>query len=113
MRQIRASIAVFGQGSFPFFLSKATIREHATQSGVGMHVRHLEDHLDLRLFDRAKWGVRPTAPGKRYYRWCNPIISSLELVNRIEQNLAFLLTGPATTLAGLVMVTFVWRKLSH
>ena len=72
---------MFGQGSFPFFLSKATIREHATQSGVGMHVRHLEDHLDLRLFDRAKWGVRPTAPGKRYYKWCNPIISSLELVN--------------------------------
>ncbi len=98
-RRVRAGLLSF---------SKAAVREHATQSGVSMLVRHLEDHLGLRLFVRAKWGVRPTAPGKRYYKLCNPIISSLELANRIEQNLAFLLTGPATTLAGLVMVlTFV------
>lgn len=92
IRQIRAFIAVFEEGSF----SKAAVREHATQSGISMLVRHLEDQLGLRLFDRAKWGVRPTEPGKRYYKLCNPIVRSLELANLEMRQLAGKPSGRVT-----------------
>ena len=92
LRHIKAFIAVYEEGSF----SKAAIREHATQSGVSMVVRQLEDQLGVRLFDRAKWGVRPTAPGKRYYTLCKPLVRSLELANLEMRQLAGEPTGRVT-----------------
>jgi DNA-binding transcriptional LysR family regulator len=55
---------VYEEGSF----SAAANRVHATQSGLSMQIREMEDRYSVRLFDRVPSGVTPTETGRRFYR---------------------------------------------
>lgn len=57
-------IAVFEEGSF----SAGAQRVNATQSGLSMHVRQLEERYQVQLFNRCSTGVTPTEAGKSFYR---------------------------------------------
>ena len=64
LQHLKYFIAVFEEGSF----SAGAQRVNATQSGLSMHVRQLEDRYQVKLLNRSSTGVTPTEVGKRFYR---------------------------------------------
>lgn len=60
---LRHYIAVYEEGSF----SAGAKRVGATQSGLSMHIRWLEDRYGVELLERSSTGVVPTEAGKRFY----------------------------------------------
>lgn len=75
LRQIRTVIAVCEEGSF----TRAAKRENATQSGVSQHIAAVERAVGARLFERTRYGVRPTSAGARYYRRCLDVVGTLQI----------------------------------
>ncbi len=64
LQHLKYFVAVFEEGSF----SAGAHRVNATQSGLSMHVRQLEDRYQVQLLNRSSTGVTPTEAGKRFYR---------------------------------------------
>ena len=64
LQHLKYFVAVFEEGSF----SAGAKRVNATQSGVSMHVRKLEDRYQVKLLNRSSTGITPTEAGKRFYR---------------------------------------------
>lgn len=64
LQHLKYFVAVFEEGSF----SAGAQRVNATQSGLSMHVRQLEDRYQVKLLDRSSSGVTPTEIGKRFYQ---------------------------------------------
>ena len=62
-QQLRFFVAVYEEGSF----SAGAVRVNATQSGLSMHVRQLEDRYGLELLHRSSTGVAPTEAGRIFY----------------------------------------------
>lgn len=60
---LRHFVAVCEEGSF----SAGAKRVGATQSGLSMHVRWLEDRYGVVLLERSHSGVTPTEAGRRFY----------------------------------------------
>ncbi len=70
LQQLRYFVAVYEEGSF----SAGAVRAKATQSGLSMQVRELEDRYGVRLFDRSTAGVSPTDAGTRFYRHASQVL---------------------------------------
>ncbi|MDB2407867.1 LysR family transcriptional regulator [Jannaschia sp.] len=64
IQQLRFFVAVYEEGSF----SAGATRVNATQSGLSMHVRKLEDRYGVILLTRSSTGVTPTEAGRAFYR---------------------------------------------
>jgi len=64
LQHLKYFVAVFEEGSF----SAGAQRVNATQSGLSMHVRKLEDRYQVQLLNRSSTGITPTEAGKRFYR---------------------------------------------
>ena len=60
LQHLRYFVAVFEEGSF----SAGAQRVNATQSGLSMHVRQLEDRFQVQLLNRSSTGVTPTEAGE-------------------------------------------------
>jgi LysR family nitrogen assimilation transcriptional regulator len=91
-RQLRSFVAVYEEGSF----SRAAARENATQSGLSMQMRKLEDRLGVRLFERSAHGVVPTVAGKRYYDRCLPILNAMMQADEEMHDMAGTVAGRVT-----------------
>lgn len=63
IQQLRFFVAVYEEGSF----SAGAIRANATQSGLSMHVRQLENRYGVELLKRSSTGVEPTEAGRQFY----------------------------------------------
>ncbi len=63
LQHLKYFVAVFEEGSF----SAGAQRVNATQSGLSMHVRQLEDRYRVQLLNRSSTGVTPTEVGRRFY----------------------------------------------
>ncbi len=63
IQQLRYFVAVYEEGSF----SAGALRVNATQSGLSMQVRDLEERHGVILFNRTSSGVTPSAAGRRFY----------------------------------------------
>ncbi len=59
-------------------MTQAAQELHLTQSGISQHVRSLEDSLEVKLFDRIKQKLIPTAAGKKLYDEVSPQLKALE-----------------------------------
>jgi DNA-binding transcriptional LysR family regulator len=59
-------------------MTQAATELHLTQSGISQHIRSLEDSLEVKLFDRIKQKLIPTAAGKTLYDNISPQLKSLE-----------------------------------
>ena len=88
LREIRMFVAVYEEQSF----TAASVREHATQSGVSQHIRNLEDRMGVQLLDRVK-GVHPTPAGVAYYRRCLEVLKVHALARRTVEEFATGLSG--------------------
>ncbi len=63
LQQLRFFTAVYEEGSF----SAGAVRANATQSGLSMQVRELEERFGVQLLTRSSTGVQPTEAGRRFY----------------------------------------------
>ncbi len=70
---------------------------HLTQSGVSQHMKALEDALEVRLFDRIKQRLVPTAAAATLFQKC------ANSFNEIEHALVAI-SGKETELSGTVML---------
>ena len=72
LQQLRFFVAVYEEGSF----SAAANRVNATQSGISMQVRELEDRYGVQLLIRKSTGVTPTETGTLFYRKAIDVLRS-------------------------------------
>ena len=92
LQHLKYFVAVFEEGSF----SAGAQRVNATQSGLSMHVRQLEDRYQVQLLNRSSTGVTPTEVGRRFYR---DAVRVLHAATEAEANLRTLsgtVTGHVT-----------------
>ena len=92
LQHLKYFVAVFEEGSF----SAGAQRVNATQSGLSMHVRQLEDRYQVQLLNRSSTGVTPTEIGRRFYR---DAVRVLHAATEAEANLRTLsgtVTGHVT-----------------
>ncbi len=82
-QQLRYFVAVYNEGS----ITAAARMVNATQSGVSMQIREVEDYLGLSLFERVSSGVVPTKAGELIYRRATRILREIdELQNDVMQH---------------------------
>lgn len=70
IRNIRLFVAAYEERSF----TAAAQREHATQSGVSQHIRKLEEHFRVRLFERVGTRIVATPAAEAYYTRCLDVL---------------------------------------
>ena len=80
LQHLKYFVAVFEEGSF----SAGAQRVNATQSGLSMHVRQLEDRFQVQLLNRSSTGVTPTEAGRLFYR---DAVRVLHAASEAEANL--------------------------
>ena len=80
IQQLRFFVAVYEEGSF----SAGAIRVNATQSGLSMHVRQLENRYGVTLLTRSSTGVEPTEAGRTFYKMA---LETLNAASRAEDTL--------------------------
>ena len=64
LNNLRFFVAVYEERS----ISAAARKAHATQSGVSVQLRELENRLGVALFERVSTGVVPTKAGEQIYQ---------------------------------------------
>ncbi len=92
IQHLKYFVAVFEEGSF----SAGAQRVNATQSGLSMHVRQLEERYQVQLLNRSSTGVTPTEVGRQFYR---DAVRVLHAASQAEANLKALsgqVTGHVT-----------------
>lgn len=57
--------------------SLAAEQLHVSQSAVSHHIRHLEEYLSVRLFDRSGSSIRLTEAGARYFAEVHPALERI------------------------------------
>ncbi len=89
LQNLRYFVAVYEQGS----ISAAARKVNATQSGVSVQVRDLEEQLGLTLFDRGSMGVKPTRAGDLIYARAIRILREIGRLGDDASELSGQLTG--------------------
>lgn len=92
LQHLKYFVAVFEEGSF----SAGAQRVNATQSGLSMHVRQLEDRYNVQLLYRSSTGVTPTEAGKRFYRDAVRVLRTATEAEANLQELSGAVTGQVT-----------------
>jgi DNA-binding transcriptional LysR family regulator len=105
LQQVSTFVVVYQERSF----TAAAERIHATQSGLSMQVKELEDSLGLQLFERSTRGVEPTAAGERFYAHALRVLREIDEARQEMRAMKGEETGSVT--AGL-MPTFSRAALS-
>ncbi|MEU2620108.1 LysR family transcriptional regulator [Streptomyces sp. NPDC007157] len=75
-QELRILVAVADEGGF----SSAAVRLGATQSAVSHAVRSIERKLGVVLFERGRFGARPTPPGERAAAHARRVLRMLEVM---------------------------------
>ena len=65
LQQVQSFVVVYQERSF----TAAAERIHATQSGLSMQIRELEESLGLQLFERSTRGAASGASRRARSRW--------------------------------------------
>ncbi len=81
LNNLKFFVAVYEERS----ISAAARKVHATQSGVSVQLRDLENRLGVALFDRVSTGVVPTRAGELIY---NRAVNILREVSRLSEDVA-------------------------
>ena len=81
LNNLRFFVAVYEERS----ISAAARKAHATQSGVSVQLRELENRLGVALFERISTGVVPTKAGEQIYQRA---VKILREVNQLSEDVA-------------------------
>lgn len=105
IQQLKFFVAVCEEGSF----SAGAIRVNATQSGLSMHVRQLENRYGVTLLKRSSTGAEPTEAGRTFYKMA---IKTLNAAARAEDTLKELSGAVSGQIDVGLMPTFTGSILS-
>lgn len=89
-RQLATFVGIYEDGSF----NKAARRLNATQSGLSVQIRNLEETMGTALFERSAKGVQPTLAGRRLYATAVEVLRQLDRVGLELRDLSGQITGP-------------------
>lgn len=89
-RQLATFVGIYEDGSF----NKAARRLNATQSGLSVQIRNLEETMGTVLFERSAKGVQPTLAGRRLYATAVEVLRQLDRVGLELRDLAGQISGP-------------------
>lgn len=89
LTQLQYLVAICEEGSF----TAAAKRVNATQSGLSMQIKDLEERLGVRLFERSIAGVTPTLAGQTLYRRATRILREVSAINNDVDGLRGIITG--------------------
>ena len=92
LQHLKYFVAVFEEGSF----SAGAQRVNATQSGLSMHVRQLEDRFQVQLLNRSSTGVTPTESGRCFYRDAVRVLHAAAEAEANLRSLSGTVTGHVT-----------------
>jgi len=84
IQEIRYFTAAYEEGNF----TRASKREHCTQSGLSTHIKYLESLLSQQLFERHARGVTPTVAGECLYACCTNVLGSVKAARQRMLELA-------------------------
>ena len=85
--------------------SRAADLNFVSQSAVSQLIKRLEDHYDVKLMERAREGILPTAKGQIFYRHAKELLNQF---GKLEGELK-----PSTEVSGLVKVATVYSLGLH
>ena len=105
IQQLKFFVAVYEEGSF----SAGALRVNATQSGLSMHVRQLENRYGVTLLIRSSTGVEPTQAGRTFYKIA---LETLNAAARAEESLKELSGAVSGQIDVGLMPTFTGSILS-
>jgi DNA-binding transcriptional LysR family regulator len=105
IQQLKFFVAVYEEGSF----SAGAIRVNATQSGLSMHVRQLEERYGVTLLNRSSTGAEPTEAGRTFYKMA---LEALNASARAEETLKELSGAVSGQINVGLMPTFTGSILS-
>ena len=106
LQQLRYFVAVYEEGS----VTAGAERAHATQSGLSMQIKDLEERYDVVLFDRAAKGVHPTEMGRRLYEYATRILKEVAEAEQGIKALKGIITGHIRV--GL-MPDSIWQMITR
>ncbi|HVO90527.1 MAG TPA: LysR family transcriptional regulator [Casimicrobiaceae bacterium] len=95
MRQLRAFSAIGRLASF----TKAAAALHTTQPALSAQIRHLEDALDLKLFDRSTRAVTLTQAGRDLLPVVDRVLADVSAVIAQARDVAHMNTGRVSVAA--------------
>jgi LysR family nitrogen assimilation transcriptional regulator len=90
LRQLHSFVGIVEEGSF----NKAAQRLNATQSGLSMQIRNLEEDLRATLFDRSPRGVTLTRAGRLFYGRATAILRQIDQAEAELKDLSGQVAGP-------------------
>ena len=113
LKQLRALVAVFEEGSF----SAAASRLNIVQPALSQQIIGLEKELNVQLFERTNRGVAPTPYGKRLVNHARLILRQMEIARNdlrtsMESEPAgeVIIALPVTATANLAPRLLVWLE---
>ncbi len=89
IQQLALFVAVYQEGSF----SAGAERMNATQSGLSMHVRQIEERFGVTLFERSSTGVVPTEAGRRFYEAAIRVLDEASKAEAVLRDLSGTTSG--------------------
>ncbi|WP_127143023.1 LysR family transcriptional regulator [Pelagibacterium montanilacus] len=90
LRQLAMFVGIVEEQSF----NKAAQRLNATQSGLSMQIRNLEDHLGVTLLERSSRGAVPTAAGVKFYDRALAILRQVDEAQTELRTMSGSIAGP-------------------
>lgn len=87
--------------------TRAADELYLTQPGVSKHIRHLEDHLGVRLFDRLGKQVRLTQAGEILFETTQAVFRRIDAVKRKLDDLKGLRGGKLKIAASITFGVYV------
>lgn len=107
IRQLEVFVALVEKGSF----TKAARHLGLSQSTVSGHVADLERRLDVRLVERERSGVRPTAAGRTLLRPAREVLSAERTARMAVAELSGLLRGRLVVGGSTIPSSYLLPKL--
>ncbi|MEP4486731.1 MAG: LysR family transcriptional regulator [Halioglobus sp.] len=89
LQQLRYFVAVYEEGS----ITAGAERAFATQQGLSMQIKDLEERFDAVLFERAAKGVHPTEMGRRFYKYATKILKEVAEAEQGMKAMRGVITG--------------------
>jgi len=109
LRRLRTFVTVAEQGS----VSKAALRLHITQPALSRQIRHLQQELGLRLFDRVGRGLALTPEGEQLLGHCRDLLGQASSLSERAQLLRRGDAGVLKVAASPVQIEAVLSTFLH
>ncbi len=103
LHRLRLFLAVLDEGG----VARAATKEHISQPAVSEHLRGLEEHFGVRLFERVGRGVCATAAARELEPYVRQVVQLLKSAEQLASDLQGVRTGSLTVGASSTPGTYL------